>query len=170
VKWVGSDTTTVEPWDHLLPGSEKIVANFHTKYPNMLGPPSSYKPKLVLLMMGSNDLISTYDPLSLLIVGDSISTLSRPEGTQFQGVEVGEIASASGGLPVTAYLQDYDDNDVVIHERDAWLIDVAGAPSWRGGVMSRSDSRLNLGPSLYGKSHAGGPERWNKTTLSGSIA
>jgi hypothetical protein len=50
--------TAERPRSDLPPGSEIFVANFHRKYPNKPGPPSSFKAELDHQMIGSAVAVS----------------------------------------------------------------------------------------------------------------
>jgi len=135
VKWAG-DKITEEPWYNLLPGSDVHVANFHKKYLNMLGPPTEYKPKLMHLMTGGLDSAMAHDPLLVaepnsvhdaLVVGEPTSRrLTNLEASHSDGVLTSDASAA------LVALHNYDD-DVAVQARDAWLLDVTGAPYWEGG-------------------------------------
>jgi transposase InsO family protein/predicted aspartyl protease len=54
LKWTNGEITE-QPWSDLLPGSEMLVAQFHKDHPLKPGPPSSFKDKLELQVMGFHD-------------------------------------------------------------------------------------------------------------------
>ena len=107
VKWTGHDKVTEEPWSNLLPGCEVAVALFHKNNPLKPGPPSSFKHKLELQVMSSEDDRQDRTPAV-----KAIASSTDPElGTYTSSI----------------------DEPVTMSSSDLWLIDIAGARLWEEG-------------------------------------
>ena len=157
LRWTNGEITE-QPWDDVLPGSEVLVAQFHKNNPLKPGPPASYKDKLELYVMDSQDESPHTVTVEAAPTVKVLAARAEPQAMKARNehaelaMHVNEVADGPRGpvyavarasavieqrstkLPAGAELP-----AVAVNEGDLWLLDVAGAPYWKGRVMLRSD-------------------------------